>query len=654
MLRTGTLGMALGILALGVVLAQGCRRGAPPIAEQPKPPAVAGKAVAAEEPAVAESAAAKESGSDNLKNVSSIVPAADAKTAAASEPAARPSPASDGPQRSKERIVFFAPGRPLLVDLLLSIDGRPHTEALERLVEEVLKIADGDGDGRTTWKEICACPKIKYGQYGNLPVENDNSEKQVIDRYDIARDGIADRTELPRFLTRNAGSSRPFSIRGTLDYRDLNRRAAPTWQVIDIDDDGTISAAERLAAPAALAGRDSDDDEIVLAADLNPRLQSLDPDMMMERRRRGPDAARLLGEHADWTAVLTALEQHYGGRRGLRPDSFPLWPELFTQLDQNHDGRVRRDELAVLNELPAEVVVEAEFGREGSGVGGPGSGFRAQGSGGEEKDAAEEEGESPRGLNSPRLRIVGRTSAEADENRPEPGGSAAVDRVVIALGELALAFSTNDMVASDDFAARAKEALNRLDQNKDGYLEASEIPDSLQSQLGRFEAVDDDGDGKAYPHEIEAFLAQQQAGLRAQIHARAGDSRDLLFAALDSNEDQRLDSREIETAAARLQSLDINGDDQITPDELPEIFELVLARGSLETPDTTFARTPSIAPRSDKTPRWFAAMDANQDGVISRREFLGTTDQFARLDANKSGILEPAEAADDAKPPSHD
>jgi hypothetical protein len=457
MLRTGRLGVALLIVPLAFGLAAGCRRGAPPIADTPKPPAVATSSAAPQESAVIDD------GTDgNLKTVSSVVPIAELKTDSSTEAAPSPTPEADTPHRSKERIILFAPGRPVIVDLLLSIDGRPHTEALETLVDQVLKIADTDGDGRTTWKEICACPKIKYGQYGNLPVENDNSEKQVIDRYDIARDGIADRTELPRFLTRNAGSSRPFSIRGTLDYRDLNRRAAPTWRVIDADEDGVISAAERLAAPAALAGRDSDDDEIVVAADLNPRLQSLDPDMMMERRRRGPDAARLLGGHADWTAVLTALEQHYGGRRGLRPDSFPLAPELFNQLDQNRDGRVRRDELAVLNDLPAAVIVEVEFGRQ------DGSGFGVQGSGDRKEEAADSGDDSPRRPNLPRLRLISTQKTESEGGAVQPGEDVGIDRVMLAVGEFTLSFYTNDTVASDDFAARAKEALARLDQNKYG------------------------------------------------------------------------------------------------------------------------------------------------------------------------------------------
>ena len=124
--------------------------------------------------------------------------------------------------------------------------------------------------------------------------------------------------------------------------------------------------------------------------------------------------------------------------------------------------------------------------------------------------------------------------------------------MTISLGGVMLTFYTNDTMASGDYAARAKQVLDMFDQNKDGYLEASEVPESLQPQLGRFEAVDLDEDGKAYAHEIEAFLAQQQAALKAQIHAKVFDREDLLFAALDADHDDRLDSREIEGAAQRL------------------------------------------------------------------------------------------------------
>ncbi|MBW8885046.1 MAG: hypothetical protein JF612_09790, partial [Planctomycetia bacterium] len=249
----------------------------------------------------------------------------------APEPSAESS--SPPPAFGIERIILFLPGNPLIIELQLSIDEQPHTAALERLVDAVLKLADADGDGQTTWKEICSCKRIKYGQFGNLAIDNENGEKQIIDRYDIARDGVADRSELPRFLTRNAGASRSFSIRGTLDHRDLNRRGSPTWRVIDADENGILSSDEMRGVAARLAARDTDDDEILLVSDLNPRLATPDPQMMNERRRRGPETARLLGPHADWGSVQHLLEQEYGGTRGLRTDSFSLTPDLFTQLD---------------------------------------------------------------------------------------------------------------------------------------------------------------------------------------------------------------------------------------------------------------------------------------------------------------------------------
>jgi Ca2+-binding EF-hand superfamily protein len=202
----------------------------------------------------------------------------------------------------------------------------------------------------------------------------------------------------------------------------------------------------------------------------------------------------------------------------------------------------------------------------------------------------------------------------------------------------------NDAVADTDFAARASQVLTMFDQNKDGYLEASEVPDSLQPQLGRFEAVDIDDDGKAFPKEIEAFLSQQQAGLRAQIHARVSDIEDALFATLDADQDGRLASRELESASQRLKALDVDGDDQVTPDEIPQVIEISVARGSIETPDATFARPTIERTVSQEAPSWFTSMDANQDGVLSRREFLGTTRQFGALDRDQNGLLDAVEA----------
>ena len=280
------------------------------------------------------------------------------------DPPPEPPPSEPAALVSKERIILLAPLNPFIIDFQLTIDGQPHDQALERLVDEVIKLADSDGDGRPSWKEVTSGKRFKYGQFGNLAINNDNDHKQIVERYDIDKDTVVDRSELPRFLTRNAGGSRAFSIRGTADYRGSNRRGAPTWRAIDADSDGSITAVEREAAAGLMRIRDTDDDEILVSSDLNPRAALADPNMMTERRRRGPEAARLLGDKADWDNIRLALESDYAGNENLQADSFPLTPQLFAQLDKDGDGRVDRTEIKGLNDVPAHVVIAVDFGKQ--------------------------------------------------------------------------------------------------------------------------------------------------------------------------------------------------------------------------------------------------------------------------------------------------
>jgi hypothetical protein len=69
-----------------------------------------------------------------------------------------------------------------------------------------------------------------------------------------------------------------------------------------------------------------------------------------------------------------------------------------------------------------------------------------------------------------------------------------------------------------------------------------------------------------------------------------------------------------------------------------------LARGNLENMDALF-RPPAAIARgpAENTPRWFTSMDANADGAISRREFVGDAEKFAELDASGDGLLEVSE-----------
>lgn len=538
-----------------------------------------------------------------------------------------------------ERFLLFTPRGPLVVELELTIDGQPHVAAMDKLVTEVLKLADTDADGRPTWKEVTASKRFMYGQFGNLPVSNENGIKQILDLYDADKDGVVDRAEVPRFLTRNAGGARAFSMRGTADFRDSNRFDSPLWNLLNTDEERrTISAAEMQAAPARLRSRDGDDDDVLQAGDFAVAPPTQPGEAPARRRVRGPDAARLLGTHANWDLIRVELDEEYALGGQLSPANFPLTPDLFSLLDADKSGRLSKQEYLHLDKVPAHIRLAVNFGSPAKPA-----------EQADVKSAPETPPADPQAAMAAMLARLPQVRLISLSPELQKVGGATLDqpgRLSLSIGGMALTFYTNDTVASADFEAQAKQALDMFDADKNGYLEAKEVPADAQAAFGNFEAIDTDVDAKVYPGEIVAFLSQQQAALRGQIHAKAEDREDALFLALDANGDERLDGQEIDGAPQRLAKFDADGDGELVGDEIPAAMIVGLARGSLQNVDALFVPPVALAPPPGKeSPLWFTRMDTSGDRVISRREFLGTPEQFQTLDANKDGFVDAAEAA---------
>ena len=109
--------------------------------------------------------------------------------------------------------------------------------------------------------------------------------------------------------------------------------------------------------------------------------------------------------------------------------------------------------------------------------------------------------------------------------------------------------------------------IERFDANKNGQLEAAELPPRMQENIGE---IDTSGDGVVSKDELAARFKAKFAEHQAKFaeHAKAR------FDAKDTNHDGTLDQAEVGAEHwAKLSLADANGDQKLTPEELKAAFE---------------------------------------------------------------------------------
>lgn len=525
--------------------------------------------------------------------------------------AAPPSTPAEPPREPGERLLVLAPGGPLIVEVHVLIDGQSVRSVRERLVDELLRMGEKEGEGQPLWSVAMENPRFSAFEqaYGRAQSGTDLDRQRK--NYDRDSDGRINRYEAQRFIAQATG--------GAAIMLESRRRSissnSPVRRLLDADSDGMLSAEEWSQAAVKLHQYDLDANDLLDPLEL-AAVGVGDPSelasMMNSRSLSETDPRALqLGANASWRSILYWLEEDYLAGGGLTRASFTNSPSLFRHLDLDENGRVSREELERLNSAPAHVELELRFGR--SGVMGPG------------------------------VSVI-RVSEELGPTRtvPLPGDAG----LLLELPGLKLQLAARDLLPTENYDEQAMNLVARLDADQNGYLEADEVSRADAEQMpGTFEKWDLDGDGKVFAAELADYLARQAPLVASRVRATVDDQEDPLFWILDANGDGRISPRELQLAAERFVQFDRNQDGRLTADEMPVVVRAGFERGDRS--NTNQPGTPRPATRKETAagPRWFAAMDRNGDGDLSLSEFLGTAEQFRQLDANRDGFIDPDEAS---------
>jgi Ca2+-binding EF-hand superfamily protein len=438
-------------------------------------------------------------------------------------------------------------------------------------------------------------------------------------------DGKVSRDELAAFFrSRNAGPVRVQIVRGAgFVSRDSVGRSVSAdvldeamFKLLDADKDGKLSSHELAAAPARLAALDGDEDELVSS----PEVLVAVPELLPKARPVPPPAVNKPPAQLGSPFIVVATEQPKQLARKLqmryafkaRPyaplsvKDIGLDDDAFRRLDADESGDLDVEELAHFAQQPPDLEFSVRLGDKESNASWVPRRFDLK---------------LPAGLQSELIFDLGHARITV-----RPGGITSPKQ------DLSIVRQQWSFV------------VQQYDQDGNGYLNRKEVEQRGGALLTLFPLLDADGDGKLFQKEVDAYIEKiaplMETSMTGCLFVPIGEAGRGLFNYLDTNQDSRLGLRELRRLPELLQNLDRNGDGYLQRDEVPQPYQIAAQQGPRA--GAPARMRPAAVPT--RGPLWFTNMDRNADGDISRREFLGSEDDFRRLDSDNDGLISVSEA----------
>ena len=516
---------------------------------------------------------------------------------------------------ARRDLVFLAENRPVIVRLEINGNDRPFEASWMDSIRSFHKTLDRDGDGKLTTKEADRAILTALAQ-----LAASGAEPIVIGEIDVnPKDEVVSLDELADVLRPILGSFRLQVGRQAIGRTDA------LFDQLDRNKDSTLTRPELAAIAGTLRPLDLDDNDMISAEELepfnNPAVMA-QAQVSNERKARLttlPPVVELIPGESSLRLARLFLKKYDKGKDGLpgRLDNklsleeFAIGGDTFAAADKNSDELLDTDELRkFLAEPTIDLSLILTFPADPS-----------------ERATIKVNGEAA-------------LPNEAKVRRLANGD------VELAIGQVRLDLRVdNGEKVANEMHRLLQQRFKALDANKDGYLEGKER-DALSPLAGLVDVIDRDADGKLYLKELLDFADLQTEAARCRLVAEVADQGRAIFGILDQDKDRRLSARELQRTVSRVTSWDSDGDGMVSADDIPYHFQFSMSRARL--PGLTGENAANLNTQATASPSaapvWFQRMDRNHDGDISRREFLGTRDQFDRLDRDKDGLIDSGEA----------
>jgi len=271
------------------------------------------------------------------------------------------------PKDPKETVVLLSSRGPIIVEFAIYADGKPFRMLREAIVGELMSLAKSESgkDGKFTWEKALADPRFSFGRFAFL-VRNAGSRTATIRRYDLNGDGLVQRPEVRRYLAL-LGYGGAFNVRpnynflkqpdvktvldtnkdGLIDAAEL-KAAFERLKSRDADDNDLLTAAELGGGQRGRAYG------VQFARGSGMRLPAT------------PRTVFQLGAAANLTGLYSELVKHYGdGEKAVRAAAFRLDPKLFQTLDRNKNGILEAGEMIGFHLAKPSATIEIRLGENG-------------------------------------------------------------------------------------------------------------------------------------------------------------------------------------------------------------------------------------------------------------------------------------------------